>query len=169
MRDKPAALVAFLVALVFVPVLHARPNSTVLYKSAERMAMGGDIDGAIPAFRKTLETNSHYALAHYGLGKACLYRNGMLKDAVYHLEKAVDLDKGLARGYFYLGIAYMLSKRYGQSLNALRAAYELDRGLVEALYNMAVVYDLTKQSISAVKWYERYLLEKNKRDSDILF
>ncbi|HSV97212.1 MAG TPA: tetratricopeptide repeat protein [Spirochaetota bacterium] len=169
MRNKPIVLVAFLVALVFVPAIHARTNSTVLYKAAERMAMDGDIDGAITAFRKTLQMNSHYALGHYGLGKVCLYRDGMLKEAVYHLEQAVDLDKGLARGYFYLGIGYMLSKRYGQSLNAFHTAYELDRGLVEALYNMAVVYDLTKQGTNAVKSYERYLLEKNKRDSDILF
>jgi len=40
---------------------------------------------------------------------------------------------------------------------------------VEALFNMAVVYDLTGQNNNAYKSYDRYLLEKNKRDSDILF
>ncbi|HPI14725.1 MAG TPA: tetratricopeptide repeat protein, partial [Spirochaetota bacterium] len=80
-----------------------------------------------------------------------------------------DLDKGLARAYFYLGMAYMFSKRYGQSLNAFNAAYELDRNLVEALYNMAVIYDLIKQGTMSARSYDRYLLERNKRDSDILF
>ncbi len=169
MPGKPAVFFACILALSFVPAIHARPNSTAAYKSAESIAMSGDVDGAIAAFRKTLAINPHYALAHYGLGKACLYREGMLKEAILHLEESVDLDKGLARGYFYLGIACMLAKRYGQSLNAFREAYKLDRDLVEALYNMSVVYDLTKQSNNAFKAYERYLLEKNKRDSDILF
>ena len=169
MHARPAAIGAVLIVLAVVLPLNSRPNSTVLYKSAERIALDGDIDRAMAAFRKTLEVNPHYALAHYGLGKACLYREGMVKEAVFHLEKAVDFDKGLARGYFYLGIGYMLSKRYGRSLNAFRTAYELDRGLVEALFNMAVVYDLTGQNNNAYKSYERYLLEKNKRDSDILF
>lgn len=164
----PALLVASLV-LAGVSGAYAGPNSTESYRTAERMAIAGDFDAAISGFRKTLEINPHYALAHYGLGKACLYRAGMLKQAVYHLEKAVDLDKGLARGYFYLGIAYMLSRRYGQSLSAFSAAYERDGSLVEALYNIAVVYDLIRKNTMALKSYERYLLEKNKRDSDILF
>ncbi len=164
----PALLVASVV-LVGASGAYAGANSTESYKAAERMAIAGDFDAAIGGFRKTLEINPHYALAHYGLGKACLYREGMLNQAVYHLERAVDLDKGLARGYFYLGIAYMLSKRYGQALNAFSTAYERDRSLVEALYNMAVVYDLIRKNTMALKTYERYLLEKNKRDSDILF
>lgn len=164
----PALLLASVV-LAGANGAYARANSTESYKTAERMAIAGDFDAAIGGFRKTIEINPHYALAHYGLGKACLYREGMLKQAVYHLESSVDLDKGLARAYFYLGIAYMFSKRYGLALNAFRTAYERDGGLVEALYNMAVVYDLVGKHTMALKSYERYLLEKNKRDSDILF
>lgn len=169
MRVRMPALIVASVVLAAVSGAYAGSNSTESYRTAERMAIAGDFDAAIGGFRKTLEINPHYALAHYGLGKACLYRAGMLKQAVYHLEKAVGLDKGLARGYFYLGIAYMLSRKYGQSLNAFSAAYERDGSLVEALYNMAVVYDLIRKNTMALKSYERYLLEKNKRDSDILF
>ncbi|HNU90589.1 MAG TPA: tetratricopeptide repeat protein [Spirochaetota bacterium] len=169
MRDRIIPL--FLALLVLGSAIETRPgpNSTELYRSAERLALNGRIDEAIAGFQKALEINPHYSLAHYGLGKAYLFRQGLLRQAVYHLERAVDLDKGLARAYFYLGMAYMFSKRYGQSLNAFNAAYELDRNLVEALYNMAVIYDLIKQGTMSARSYDRYLLERNKRDSDILF
>ncbi len=169
MRDRIIPL--FLALLVLGSAIETRPgpNSTELYRSAERLALNGRIDEAIAGFQKALEINPHYSLAHYGLGKAYLFRQGLLRQAVYHLERAVDLDKGLARAYFYLGMAYMFSKRYGQSLNAFNAAYERDRNLVEALYNMAVIYDLIKQGTMSARSYDRYLLERNKRDSDILF
>jgi len=169
MRDRIIPL--FLALLVLGSAIETRPgpNSTELYRSAERLALNGRIDEAIAGFQKALEINPHYSLAHYGLGKAYLFRQGLLRQAAYHLERAVDLDKGLARAYFYLGMAYMFSKRYGQSLNAFNAAYELDRNLVEALYNMAVIYDLIKQGTMSARSYDRYLLERNKRDSDILF
>lgn len=169
MRDRIIPL--FLALLVLGSAIETRPgpNSTELYRSAERLALNGRIDEAIAGFQKALEINPHYSLAHYGLGKAYLFRQGLLRQAVYHLERAADLDKGLARAYFYLGMAYMFSKRYGQSLNAFNAAYERDRNLVEALYNMAVIYDLIKQGTMSARSYDRYLLERNKRDSDILF
>nr|HPI14873.1 tetratricopeptide repeat protein [Spirochaetota bacterium] len=88
MRDRIIPL--FLALLVLGSAIETRPgpNSTELYRSAERLALNGRIDEAIAGFQKALEINPHYSLAHYGLGKAYLFRQGLLRQAVYHLERA---------------------------------------------------------------------------------
>jgi len=169
-RTRVCLLPAFLVfPLLLVIPIHSRPNSTELYLEAKKIALSGDIDGAIPAFIKVVEVNPYYALGHYGLGKAYLYKEGKLKEAVFHLKKAVECDRKLARGHFYLGLALMFSRRYEQANHAFLAAYENDSGIYEAFYNLAVIHDIMGISFKANKYYEKYVYEKNKRDSEILF
>ncbi len=171
MRKNSIAL--FVAALIIypsiIPPAHARLNSTELYNEAKRIAMSGDIDAAIRAFKKVIEVNPYYALGHYGLGKAYLYKEGNIKDAIRELATAVACDRRFARGYFYLGLAYMFAGKYNQSIHAFSTAYDQDSMMFEALYNLSVIYDLMGITYRANKYYDRYLFEKNKRESEILF
>lgn len=163
-----AAFACIAFCILAVPAL-PRTNSTLLYRDAAARALSGDIDGAIAGFIKVIEMNPHYALGHYGLGKAYLYKEGRLREAIRHLRLSVEYDRRLARGHFYLGLAYMLARRYEKALHAFGAAYEHDRGTVEALYNMAVIYDLTGVNFKARRLYDQYVSEWNKKESNVIF
>ena len=149
--------------------LQSRQNSTQLYGEAAALARGGDIDGAVSAFQEVLKVNEYYALGHYGLGRTLLYKEGRLHDAIRHLRLSVTYDRRLAKGYFYLGLAYMLAGKYENALHNLADAYEYDREILEALFNMAVIYDLMKVDYKADRYFQWYVYEKRKRELDILF
>lgn len=149
--------------------LQSRQNSTELYSRAAAQARGGDIDGAVSAFREVLEVNEYYALGHYGLGRALLYKEEKLNEAIRHLRLSVTYDRRLARGHFYLGLAYMLAGKYENALHAFANAYEYDREILEALFNMAVIYDLMKVDYKADRYFQWYVYEKRKQELDILF
>lgn len=144
-------------------------NSTVLYRKAALTAAGGKYDEAVNEFLKVIKVNPSYALGHYGLGKLYLYRENKIKDAVKHLEQAVRCDRGFAKAYFYLGMAYMLEKKYSRAAGAFTTAYNLDRGMYEALFNLSIIYDTINNRYLSRRYYDRYLLEKQKRELDILF
>ncbi len=168
-KNRGRAALACISFLFLAAPAFPRPNSTQLYREASVRALSGDIDGAIAGFIGVIETNPHYALGHYGLGKAYLYKEGKLEEAMRHLRRSVECDRRLAKGYFYLGMACMLARKYEQALHAFGASYEYDRGTVEALYNMAVIYDLMGVDFKARRLYEQYVSEWNKKESNIIF
>ncbi len=149
--------------------LRARENSTELYKKGAALALSGDINAAIEIFRRVVAISPEYTLGHYGLGKALLYTDGGVEDAVLHLRKAVTLDRRFAKGYFYLGMGLMLSRRYVLALHAFEKAYRYDTSIIEALYNSAVIYDLLQKRRRAQWYYDEYLYMKKKGRMDILF
>jgi tetratricopeptide (TPR) repeat protein len=148
--------------------LAAREKSPELYRQGASYALAGDIDRAIEVFKKVVERSPYYCMGHYGLGKAYLYKYGMLDQAVRHLRESVKLDRKLARGHFYLGMAYMLQVQYVRSLHAFKAAYETDDTLVEALYNMAAIYEIIGKDYEAWFYFRKYYEEKE-RGGDSLF
>ena len=143
-------------------------NASWYYNKGASEAVEGNLEEAIRLFKKSLKRNSHYSLAHYGLGKAYLYA-GHINEAVNHLQKAADFDRRFAPSFFYLGMAYLLDKRYNAAVKAFKNAITLDPSMVEALYNIGVAYDETGRSIKARIYYEKYLYEREKKDSNILF
>lgn len=169
MQSEKILLLVFCIILVLRADSSARVNSTSLYNEAKDIALKGDIDNTIAAFKKVLRQNSHYALGHYGLGKAYLFKNGAQNDAIKHLRLAVAYDRQLAKGYFYLGLAYMFAKRYEQAVHSFSSAYEYDKSMIEALYNIAVIYDIQKVNFKSTLYYDRFVAEKIRKDSNILF
>jgi tetratricopeptide (TPR) repeat protein len=161
---------ALIILLLTIPLsLHAGKNSSVLYREAAKLALAGKIDESIPVFKKSIEVNPYYSMAHYGLGKAYLYREGRIKDAIRSLERAVKLDYRNAKGYFYLGLGYLISKKYIMAVHAFDNAYRNDSSLFEALYNIGAAYDIMGYEGKANKYYDLFLLKKDKIDMDVLF
>jgi len=72
----------------------ARQNTQVALGQA--LARGGDLDGAIAAYRKALATNPRDATAHFELGNALAAR-GDLEHAIAAYEQAIALDPALRK------------------------------------------------------------------------
>jgi tetratricopeptide (TPR) repeat protein len=162
-RSGRALIIVFSAAAISVMLLCtpslARENSSLVYKEGATLAGKGDIDGAIPLFEKAIKLSPNFALPHYALGRALLYKEGKRKDSIRELRLAVQFDRKLAKGYFYLGLAYMFDNKLEWSLHAFNDAFALDRSFVEALYNMAVVYDLMGQEGKSVRYFHKYIME----------
>jgi TolB-like protein/Tfp pilus assembly protein PilF len=74
---------------------------------------------AIELFKKAIELDPEYALAHAGLGDASFQKffrfgfpEGWLETAIGEAQKAISLDPNLAEGYKALGSAYFYGKRW---------------------------------------------------------
>lgn len=170
MQNKACLALLLILSLSFsVSTSFARENSTGHYQRAEKYALDGDLNKAIAEFKKSIEINPYYSLGHYGIGKAYLYQPGKLDDALEHLRLAVKYDRTLAKGYFYLGLACLLKKKYNHAIKAFTDAYRHDSTMIEALYNIGAVYDLLEKEYMALKYFDDYLYQKEKKEGDILF
>jgi tetratricopeptide (TPR) repeat protein len=171
MRRNPVILTVLLItALQFAEFdLESRDNSSALCRKAATIALGGDIEGAINIFTNVVRISPYYSLGHYGLGKAYLYKEGRLDDAIKHLKRSVELDRKLSKGYFYLGMALMFDRNYIHALHAFSDSYRYDSGLIEALYNMGVIYDLMNSRSNSKKYFDQYNLRMKKKEQGIIF
>jgi tetratricopeptide (TPR) repeat protein len=170
MKRSCIALAAVIITLLTLRgTLLARNNSSALYREASKLALAGKIDEAIPKFRESIARNPYYSMGHYGLGKAYLHREGKMKDAIRSLETAVKLDYRNAKGHFYLGIAFLMKEKYVQAVHAFDNAYRYDSSIIEALYNIGAAYDIMGYEGKAAKYYDLFLLKKEKVDRDVLF
>lgn len=165
MQDSSLKILLFL--LLIFPALtqgYGGPpaQSTVFYREGAELFKSGDTASAELKFKESIKLSPSYSLAHYGLGRVYLVTEGKNDDAIISLRKSVELDPGLARGYFYLGLAELLGGRYVEALHSFKNAHDLDKGLVESLYNMAVIYDHLGNSYRAFFYYRQYINETEK-------
>lgn len=144
-------------------------NSTHLYREGAKLALKGEIDGAIMKFKESIARNPYYSMGHYGLGKAYLKRPDKIKDAIRHLSTATRLDAKNAKAHFYLGIAYMFDKKMVKAIHAFDDAFRQDSTLIEAVYNIAAAYDMMGYDSKAYLYFEFYLTKKEQTERDILF
>ena len=171
MRNRNRGICAVL--LIMLPLcsgaLNSRESSSELYQKGARLAISGDLDSAIPVFRKVIGLSPSYCMGHYGLGKAYLYKHGRLNEAVKHLKASVQLDRKFVKGYFYLGIAYFLARNYLHAAQAFKTAYNLDDSYIEALYNLGVVYDIMDNKYASQVYFTKFFDKKVKKEEDIIF
>ena len=99
-------------------------------------------------------------LGHYGLGKAYLYVDGRLDDAVIELKKAVECDRSFSKAHFYLGMAYMFRKDYASAIDSFHQAYLVDRTCIEALYNMGAIFDFMGHPFKSKRYFGEYRAAK---------
>lgn len=131
-------------------------NSTFYYNRGVESFKAGSMTDAETNFKKAVEVNPSYTLGHYGLGRVYLLRKDKVSEAVRELKISVSLDPGLARGWFKLGLAELVSGKYMDSLHSFKEAYDRDKTFIEALYNMGVIYDLLGDEYLAFTYYRQY-------------
>ncbi len=168
MRSRQILRITFLL-LFFSAANASAENSTEIYKRGARLAKSGKIDEAILIFKDVIAQNPYYSLGHYGLGKAYLFKKGMLYEAVRHLKLSVQLDRRFAGGYFYLGLAYYLYRKYPYAINAFDRAYRIDSNYIESILNIALIYEKMEKYVKAAQYFEMYKNIKRRRREGRLF
>lgn len=92
---------------------------------------GGKMDEAEDLYRKCVQLQPDADLYRIRLARLLLQRRNdphRLREAVSHLERAVQLGRGNSEGFFQLGIAYRYAGRNLEAIWALRHAIDLDPG-----------------------------------------
>lgn len=148
--------------LVLSTSLFGLEKSVELYQQGISEAQQANYDDAIALFKQTIEESPYYALAHYALGRAYLYKMDKQKEAIKELRIAVELDRYLAKAHFYLGLAYFLEEEYSYSVSSFNRAYELDENYYIALYNIGAIYDFIGHPNKSLLFYKKYVDEKAK-------
>ena len=159
-RSRTNRIAAALLILAVSAPCASLENSSLLYKKAADMAYSGDVEGAIPLFKKVTELSPSFVLGHYGLGKPYLYVDGRLDDAVIELKKAVECDRSFSKAHFYLGMAYMFRKDYASAIDSFHQAYLVDRTCIEALYNMGAIFDFMGHPFKSKRYFGEYRAAK---------
>jgi serine/threonine protein kinase/Flp pilus assembly protein TadD len=121
-----------------------------------------DNEQAIAHFRKALEQDPGFALAHAGLGDAYAQRVvrfghpiRWLDDSVEASHRALALDPELAEGHKALGLAWLTQGRLRQALEAGRRAVELKPSFGAAVGNVGItLFDLGRLD-EALVWAKR--------------
>jgi tetratricopeptide (TPR) repeat protein len=153
--------------IISAPLYSQIRNSSKLYNQGVEAFKSGEIDKALELFKEAAQINNNYSLAHYGIGRVYLLQENKTADAVIHLKKAVELDSRFAKGYFYLGMAQLLTGKYNDSIASFKNAYERDASLQESLYNISRAYELSGDKVNSLTYYRRYISAKDKKDDEI--
>jgi len=112
-------------------------------------------------FKRAIELDPNYALAHSGIADCCslLYmmfdaRESNLKQAESASNTALQLAPDLAEAHVARGIAFSLSKNYGDAEREFEKATRLDPKLFEAAYFWARACLAQGRNVEAVKLFQ---------------
>jgi Tfp pilus assembly protein PilF len=95
---------------------------------------------AIEQFKKAIEINPRYAMAHNNLGIAYT-KNGMLNEAVYEYEQALAINPRHAKAHYNLGVIYFRQGDFDRAMVKFKDAIALNPNYTEAHYNLGNTYD----------------------------
>ncbi len=102
--------------------------------------------GAEKEFKRAIELNPHYAIAHQWYG-GYLDAIGRRNDAITEAKRAQDLDPLAPIMNFELGMAFYYNRDYDKAIEELRKTLELDadfppaNGELPAAYELKGIYD----------------------------
>ena len=113
-------------------------EANALYIRGRGALRNGDAEEAASLFRRAIDRDARFALAHAALGETLwdLYERTQSVDyaeqAVRASQRALELDDGLAQVHISLGIIHAGREEYAQALDALDHALDLDPSSAEA-------------------------------------
>ena len=130
----------------------------------------GEMYGVSPEMAKEIssrlarfvETHPRNALAHFQYAMSLRKDSGEnagaddLRRVEALLERAVQLDPRLAKGFFELGVLQAEQQRYDDAIENLRRATVLQPSLSQAHYRLALVYQRTGRKDLAAKELETF-------------
>ena len=113
----------------------------------ERNEKEENLETAISSFKRAIEQDPHFALAHAGLGKAYwlkyeLTKNSeVLEKARSSCTKAIEISDRLASVHVILGIIYRETGQYEDAIKEYQQALLDDPVNFGALHQLALVYE----------------------------
>jgi Flp pilus assembly protein TadD len=116
----------------------------------------GEVERAIPHFRRALELEPTYAKAHVGLGNVLLSR-GQLDEAVAQYEAAVYADPQSFFALTNLGYVIAQRGRFAEAIPYYERALEVRPDFVPALNNLGLALARTGRFAEARVWFGRAL------------
>ena len=127
-----------------------------IYRFGITQLEDGDIENAINTFRKVLEMDPNYALAHSSLGYIYFTRNNA-ELAGASFNRALQLDDNLAAAHNGSGLVQAMDDPTIQrSLTSFRRALSIDPEYLDAYYNLGKTlarlenYDLARNALQEV-------------------
>ncbi|MGH2406348.1 MAG: tetratricopeptide repeat protein, partial [bacterium] len=124
-----------------------------------RLYLARQHDTAIEHYRKTLETDPNFALAHQRLGWAYVQK-GMFEDAVAAFQKAMGVA-GVLWQMPSLGYVYALSGKTDEARRVLAELRDLAKQRYVPSYSFALVYLGLGENDQAIEWLERTYEERD--------
>ena len=118
-----------------------------------------DYDRAIEIFKKTLEMDPNYALAHMRLGLAYLEKKSF-GEVIAELEKAVDFSLGNTEILAALGHALAVSGNKAGAEKILATLNELSRNSYVSAFDKATIYLGLGNDDNALKYLEKAYEER---------
>jgi tetratricopeptide (TPR) repeat protein len=120
-----------------------------------------NLDTAIGLFRRAVEKDSRFALAHAALARGCWYKFNETRDPTWvekeraEAKAAAGLDSRSADVQIALGGLYWRTGAYEDAVDAFQRALAVDPDSTEALDGLAANYDALKQPVEAEQAFNR--------------
>ena len=114
-----------------------------------------DYVGAERQYRRVIELNPNYALAHQNLG-VMLNRIGRHEEGMAEIRRALEIEPlSIVINRLY-GDALFCSKRYDEALAQLKKTLELDPAFPTTHLSLSGLYQLTGKYTDSVESYAKY-------------
>ncbi|MBV8299753.1 MAG: winged helix-turn-helix domain-containing protein [Candidatus Eremiobacteraeota bacterium] len=119
-----------------------------------RYAANHDESGSEAEFRRAIELDPNYAIAHHWYGTTLLER-GWLAEATRELHAAAVLDPVSSATGGWLAEASYFAGRYRDAITYARRALDLDPHRAGALRRLGLAYELTGDVPRAIETFQR--------------
>ena len=121
-------------------VVAQRPdNARAQYNLGRQLDDRGRSDEAFDRYRRAVQLNSAFALAHNNLGMALL-RRGEAGEALEHFQRAVLLKPRYADAQNNLGAVLVQIGRIDEAIAPLESALRIDPAIVPARYSLGIAF-----------------------------
>jgi len=159
-EGRPRMLAAVTKALKLDDTLAEAQNESGVFK----LFYEYDWSGAEGAFRRAIELNPNYALAHHMYANL-LMDTGRFDEAIAERKQALELDPLSVRTSALLAWDYYIAGRYDEAIEQYRKASELDPNF--PLIELGKVYERKGMNEQAIGEYLKEETRAGRRDADL--
>jgi Flp pilus assembly protein TadD/TolB-like protein/predicted Ser/Thr protein kinase len=120
-----------------------------------------DLDSAISFFRRALELDPSYALAHAGLAEAYWSKYEATKDTAWveraklACDRAIQIDDRLAPIHVAMGVIHAGTGRYEEAIKEFKRALAQDKRNFDAALHLAGAYQAVNKTSAAEAAYKK--------------
>ncbi len=136
--------------------LRVNPSATAYSNLGNILYSRGQVDEAIVQFKKALETDPDYALAHYDYGLA-LIKKGQLDDAIAEFKSALEIRPAYAAAENDLGMAFSQKGQLDDAMAHFQKALEINPNLADAHNNLGLALSKKGRVDEALAEYQKVL------------